>query len=283
MPSDGVPIKLAELIAPPAIDCDMQCVRLMPVRVAQWWSLLAAPWHEFSLAFDGSPIRFHDSTLAALALTSAPEVMPMERHVHVYTDGSEKDGETGWAAVVVQWDEASCAVAFLGAFGGRVELDVTSRGYIGATKPDSRNAELSALTWSLLWTIANCESLGLLSVTLHFDSTTAGFAANGLWGTGGDQLAQKARHLAQACEACTTTAPVYWRHVKAHAGQPWNECADSIADAMRCCIAPTVSQPCLPTGVDLGVADISWLHLTVPCRDAHAFPRTCDGVANWSE
>ena len=281
--SEGVPIKIAELVAPPTVDCDMQCVRLMPNRVAKWWSLSAAPWRDFSLAFDGSPIRFHDSTIAALALANAPEMMPTARHVHVYTDGSEKNGETGWAAVVVQWDEDNSAVTLLGAFGGQVDLDVTSCRFIAATEPDSRNAELSALTWSLLWTIANWESLGLLSVTLHFDSTTAGFATNGLWSTGSDPLAQKARHLAQACEACTAIVPVYWKHVEAHAGQPWNECADSIAEAMRCRIAPTVSQPRLPDGVDLGVADISRLRLTVLCPDVHAFPRTCDEVANWSE
>ena len=276
-----VPLNLESLLPPPVIDCDMQCVQLMTSRVAKWWGLLAVPWPDFSLAFDAANIRFHESTVAALTLARPSEDMPLPRHLHLYTDGSEKAEDTGWAAAIVQWDSAASAVAFLGAFGGKVELGETSRCYVGATARDSRNAELTALLWSMMWLIGQWASFSVCSASLHFDSTTAGFAANGHWSTGQDGLAQKARHLAQACETCCSMGP--WEHVKAHAGHPWNECADTIAEAMCCNAAPTVCQPRLPDGVELGAEDISRLHMTVPSWDAHAFPRTLDGVANWRE
>ena len=52
---------------------------------------------------------------------------------------------------------------------------------------------------------------------------------------------------------------------------------------MRLGIAPTIIRPCLPSGVELGSADISKLYLAVPSWDSHAFPRIRNGVANWRE
>ena len=279
----GILLRLSDLVVPPAVACDKQCVHLVSERVSKWWSLLAEPWQDFSLAFNGADVCFHESTCAALALAWPPEDMPEIRHLHIYTDGSAKDGEAGWAAVVVQWDAPSSSVAFLGAFGGHVELNEHRPEFVGATAKDARSAELSALMWSLLWLIGHWTSFCVCTATLHFDSTTAGFAASGTWSTGTDSLAQKTRHLAQACEACSQMGPIYWRHIKAHCGHPWNESADTVAEAMRLGAAPTISRPCLPSRVELGSADISKLYLAVPSWDACAFPQIRDGVANWRE
>ena len=97
----GILLHLSDLVVPPLIDCDMQCVHLTSGRVAKWWSLLTEPWRDFSLAFNGADVCFHESTCAALALARPPDATPGMKHLHVYTDGSEKSGEAGWAAVVV--------------------------------------------------------------------------------------------------------------------------------------------------------------------------------------
>ena len=274
---------LAERLPMPSVDCDVQCVRLASADVAGLWPKLARPWPEFSLSFDCFQLRLHANTLSALRLAAPLSVMPSDRQLHIYTDGSEKEGQTGWAVVIMQWEAQRSNVAVLGAFGGRVVLDAGSCNFVGTSNQDARSAELTALIWGMLWLIAHWPAVCVVSATFHFDSVTAGFAACGRWDPGQDQLAHKARQLSQACEVCDAMCPVYWEHVKAHAGHPWNELADSAAEAMRLGTAPSVSQPCLSADANIGVMDISRLYLFVPTRDALAFPRISEGVANWSQ
>ena len=62
------------------------------------------------IAFDMPPARVHPNTTAALQLCLPVSTMPVPRHLHLYTDGSAKHLDTGWAVVIMQWEALSEAV-----------------------------------------------------------------------------------------------------------------------------------------------------------------------------
>ena len=246
-------------------------------------SFLRSPWQDMPVAFDMPPARVHSNTLAALALCVPLTTMPLPRCLHIYTDGSAKGSDTGWAVAITQWDPCLEAIAIVGALGGVVITDPARADFVGACEKTSRAAELSAIVWALLWIIAHWEVVPCDKVTIHFDSTTAGFAASGDWNADTDAIALKARHLAQAAEACFGQQRLLWAHVPAHCGQPWNELADTIADCIRMQLPFKILQPCLPGPVALGAFDTSRLHLLPTGPDSLAFPSIRNGVANWHE
>ena len=276
-------ICLSDHLPPPCFHCDVQHVQLVDSQAAALWTHLRRPWKDFTVAFDMPPARVHPNTLVALALCAPISSMPMPRDLHIYTDGSAKSEETGWAAVIVQLSPGSGSVAVVGAFGGRVIVDPDCVEFVGASELTSRAAELTAIIWSLRWLVAHWDSVSCLQATLHFDSTTAGFAASGDWSAGHDTIALKARHLAQAAEAFLGPQRLLWKHVSAHCGHPWNEFADTIADCLRLQLPFRISRPCHCAPPCFGLADTSRLHLLPTSPDARAFPCIRDGVANWAE
>ena len=276
-------IRLSELVPPPCFDCDVHCLRLLPIEVDSDWQELRKPWHNFRLGVTVCPQLLHDNTVADLSLCCCLDELPYYRDLHAYTDGSAKNGVAGWAVVILQWDFLSGRAALVGGFGGNVVTDTEDDRFVGPATPDARAAELSAIVWILLWLIGNKDLMNVWRMTIHFDSTSAGFAASGDWNLGDGTLASKARHLSQACEALWGRGTLNWRHVKGHSGQPWNEFADSLADLFRRQIAAGISAPSLPSGVRIGVLDISRLHLLAQGCDSLAYPKVSNGVANWPE
>ena len=275
-------VKLSKLLPPPCFDCDVQCIRFMQDEEERCARAVLHPWPNFRIAFVCDKIRFHPNTLAALQLCNDTACQELPRHLHIFTDGSEKDGETGWAAVVVQTGGTDSQVAVLGAFGGRVITDRVSPNFVGAVFQDSGSAEVTALIWSLLWLLGHWSLMMVEVATIHFDCTSAGFAVSGRWNAGQDMLKQKARHLAQTLDAHVGPGRVLWRHVKGHSGHPWNEFADSCAACFRTFWDPGISSPILPFEYRIGDLDMSRWHILLGGRDAHAFPKVSSGVANWA-
>ena len=97
--------------------------------------------------------------------------------------------------------------------------------FIGAASLSNFSAEMSAIVWAASWTIGvECPCC------IHYDSTGAANTATGEW--------QSKKHVQLAQVALATVAlsgagrSREFKHVKGHSGNPWNEMADRVADAV---------------------------------------------------
>ena len=150
---------------------------------------------------------------------------------HVFTDGSAKQGVASWAFVVLTEIGVNGTKGFfrIGFSGGIVDAD------LGPFEPNALDAEATALIAAVEYLISRkfCPDLKV-EMHLHFDSTAAG------WGSLGQQNIatngycserQKAARMAMSWLQRKHTVAGF--HVHAHEGQPWNECADSVATWVR--------------------------------------------------
>ena len=175
------PISLLDALPAATFNCDVQCLRLVDTETAQGWRGILQPWKGFRLSrcFDFGPL--HDNTWAALALCDDDILGDSPRHLHFYTDGSEKEARTGWAVAITQMRTETGGVALLGYFGGAVIVDDTAGDFLGACQNGSREAEITAIGWTVLWLLGHWDLFRISGATIHFDCTSAGFAASGDW------------------------------------------------------------------------------------------------------
>ena len=117
--------------------------------------------------------------------------------------------------------------------GGPVRSSPLSGLFIGASRPTSASAEASAIVFALLWLLSNIgkpEFASLKGVTVLYDST---FAAGITF-----FFSQSLVHPALAELGTTLTkmlsskVQIKAAHVKGHSGNPWNELADRVSEAV---------------------------------------------------
>ena len=200
--------------------------------------LLLNAWKKLPLQRPGDiepPLALPPNTSSALeeCKETPAESLP---YCHIFTDGSfgKEDQTMAWSFVVIRTDTEDYKNASIttcdGCFGGLATTDWLDPTWHGASHPSSYIAELEALLHAHWWALSHDYGQHL---HFHFDSLSAGFASSGHWGFQTDnKLGTLTRSVAQALEACTRARARY-SHVAAHQGDPWNELADTLAQAIR--------------------------------------------------
>ena len=69
--------------------------------------------------------------------------------------------------------------------------------------------------------------------TYCFDSKTVGYAATGWWKLQKDKADHTLLRALQQVHEAMAQGYTYAQHIKAHAGHPWNELADTLANTAR--------------------------------------------------
>ena len=168
----------------------------------------------------------HPQTLRGLAQCERPELTVSQADsVCLYTDGSFDGVRSGWSVVCVLFSNGTmCSVRWLQ---GAVVTDDQHPAWLGARGHGAQEAELTAVCVALLWILS---VQGSKYCALCSDSLVTVHRAYGDWNFPQSHcLAASCRELAQACE---TFGCLPWRHVshvRAHAGDCWNEFADTLA------------------------------------------------------
>ena len=191
-------------------------------------------WADFSLFKDPADLldcELHDNSRWALqwACQSFPHLQP-GWDLHLYTDGSALEERAGWAVVIVANNPGGGVCELIGCFGGTLGGEDD----LGTTLPDALQAEQVALCWALLWTLPQIDMLADYFEGLFFcwDCVTAGAGASGDCKLTSTALARPLRGLYKLVDQLSR-GRVAGRHIKAHEGHPWNELADSLANAFR--------------------------------------------------
>ena len=151
------------------------------------------------------------------------------KELHIYTDGSySRNYEVAsFAFAVFGWSNISKDKNyFIGWYGGIVSLDAEDPNYVGAHIHSAGDGETSALTWTMIWIL---QSSQWIKTVIHFDSTTAGFAASGDWHF--DEKNNHKKRLRELVQLAEVVRPdmIVFQHVKAHSSHPCNDLVDGLA------------------------------------------------------
>ena len=177
--------------------------------------------------------QFHENTVRAMA-EWGPDEASVEgvKAVHIYTDGSAgqhyRDYQyhpcATWAFGA--WIQTEVGFTLLAADSGHVSVDPEDRFWTGATCGSAAEGERAALLSGAVFATrlhAECP------VYFWFDSVTAGFGASGRWAHNENSRdAVLTRCVFQLLEACKS-GEVFYQHVKAHQGDPFNELVNTLA------------------------------------------------------
>ena len=215
-------------------------------------NVLFESWPGFCLTSDVSDWKLHVNSIAALSWSR-----PIRHHqtshwdLHLYTDGSCKHNQAGWAVAIVAVDCIDGVCAFVGCFGGR--LDDTFG--LGASAQNALQAEQCALCWACLWVLPQIHSLlgDFQRILLCWDCTSAGHGASGECCLPDTLLSGPLRGFFAYLQRSAGHA-FQGRHVKAHEGHPWNELADAAANVYR----ERISFSILPIAVAQGFQAVDW-------------------------
>ena len=159
---------------------------------------------------------------AFTTLTAAPQLPPLA--YHFFTDGSKiANGQVGSGIVMLVqtiqgWHYGGCLYKIIESAGSSIY------------------GEHGAIIWALFWAhhISNkhWDSFGTtaLEFSFNFDATVSGYSAAGYWRTP-HALTWRTlmRSIAQILQTRHGYHSIFWNHIKAHCGHPWNECADALA------------------------------------------------------
>eukprot|EP00929_Paragymnodinium_shiwhaense_P043889 TRINITY_DN22536_c0_g1_i5.p1 TRINITY_DN22536_c0_g1~~TRINITY_DN22536_c0_g1_i5.p1 ORF type:complete len:1158 (-),score=300.02 TRINITY_DN22536_c0_g1_i5:1082-4555(-) len=147
--------------------------------------------------------------------------------LHIYTDGSAADDQnaefkTGWGITVLAYHAPSNEFTFVGYTGGGLPPEVAE---------DALDAELVASCYALAWAQGFCRETShdpKPRLWVHTDNMANKRVADGC------SRLDDAKSLAKVLQhmLLKTNGPtqVCFQHVKAHRGQPWNECSDIAAN-----------------------------------------------------
>ena len=217
-------------------------------------------------------VELKSITREALHLQARPN---QERHTHIFTDGSfdATAGTMAWSFVVIETGTSDYTPAelkeCLGFACGLVDTDHLSPNWKGAERANAYVAEMEALLQAQWWSISNNTGK---SVHFHFDAQSAGYAAGGQWGYDPThKLCVLTRVIAQCLELYTPSTPQY-HYVQAHAGDPWNELADTVANACRGGFLPPTHTPAFdfrPLLMGSYVLPVEHLPLTLQVLNGH--------------
>ena len=177
--------------------------------------------------------QFHENTIRAWT-EWGPDAAIVDgvKAVHIYTDGSAGQHYMDygyhpcatWAFGV--WIQTEVGFSLLAADSGHVSLDPSDRFWTGATWGSAAEGERAALLSGAVFATrlhAECP------VHFWFDSVTAGFGASGRWAHNENSRdAVLTRCVFQLLEA-RKLGEVFYQHVKAHQGDPYNELVNTLA------------------------------------------------------
>ena len=154
--------------------------------------------------------------------------------MHIFTDGSCKNGRATWAISVVQQCSFHGPVKYRRVGFAAGEVDDS----LGDCEQTAMDAEATAIIAMIEFALGICQSAGG-RFYCHFDAQTVGFGATGkynvtCWEGHLSQRQLAARILMTILERKLDGrgSSVSGKHVKAHQGHPWNEMADNIAKAV---------------------------------------------------
>jgi ribonuclease HI len=159
---------------------------------------------------------------AFTTLTAAPQLPPLA--YHFFTDGSKiANGQVGSGIVMLVqtiqgWHYGGCLYKIIESAGSSIY------------------GEHGAIIWALFWAphLSNkhWDSFGTtaLEFSFNFDATVSGYSVAGYWRTP-HALTWRTlmRSIAQILQTRHGYHSIFWNHIKAHCGHPWNECADALA------------------------------------------------------
>ena len=154
---------------------------------------------------------------------------------HLYCDRSyykatSKHEETCAMAVVVVGKLSFLVVSnFYLADIIAAELEEHDIHYVGSSQRGPHIAEAMAVHWASVWLL--CFARAPQTADVHYDSTSAGKPAEGLYSAGPniEVVARATRGIVHTLEA--KDLPVSFTHVHSHEGNTLNELADAIAKA----------------------------------------------------
>ena len=172
-------------------------------------------------------IEWHPSTehhLSHLSIWPDGQMELPERY-EFYTDGTAK-GNTNGAAAVVCIARRNGRWYWMGTRAVEQFSDTTSN-----------RMEASALLVALLWAhdqISQHEtSNSFAEIGFYYDSMISGNVASGIWTPVKNKDLQEAnRGLVHWLQERRPVKWIEWHHTPAHAGNPWNEAADTVANAI---------------------------------------------------
>ena len=141
-----------------------------------------------------------------------------------YTDGTAKH-RAGAATVV--------ALAYIDS----QPFWIGTRGAAGETPTTANRMEASAMMLALLWAheaATNQEERQCAATfAFYYDSVITGNIASGLWTPHcNTDLHDSNRSLVQWLQSRRGVKWIEWEHIPAHQGHPWNEAADTVAEAI---------------------------------------------------
>ena len=154
---------------------------LYSIGLPEGWQLpgnLLRTWDDFALHIDLSGWHLHEASIAALHWSGLLDYDQCQGwDLHIYTDGSAKADQAGWAVVIVASNPHSGRCSFLGCFGGRLGADDD----LGSSAADALQAEQVALCWACLWTLPQIPFLQATfnRVIFCWDCLAAGLGASG--------------------------------------------------------------------------------------------------------
>jgi ribonuclease HI len=147
--------------------------------------------------------------------------------MHVYTDGTHKEGAVSWAILVLAQSTTGTFYR-LGHLGGKVILHESCTRFLGAKAATSFTAEVSGLAWALAISL---DFPAAVPATFHYDNVSAAMTTQMAWSSPDNEKLITTARVAHIVAASRRL--LRYCHVRGHSGQPWNEYVDRVADSVN--------------------------------------------------
>ena len=219
-------IALADCLPPRSFDLTRTELPF-PHTAEQLWTMMA-PWPLEWMTYNLQEIAVdkaikEEVTEAAKVAKSMPPWNGEQMQFHLFTDGSASKDRSGYSVIVLL--QIGATLALIGMIGEQIVGNALSQW--PTTHAWALDAEQAALSVALLWALQMKTVLPTVWCTVHYDCLSAGNGASGLWNPA-DSLGERLRNLGLLAQNFDGLH-IEYEHVKGHAGNVWNELADSVA------------------------------------------------------